>query len=159
MKRLLFTLAIAACCLFPPLASVAKDNKAQHEVKQSHKSEVRSGQLVSILDLNGSTATQFKSLYLQYCTEVRAAQKKYAKIKPAKGQGKGLSDEQIRINLDNQFLLAQAILDIRKLYHQEYLKIMTPRQIALLYELEKKDGDDMHKMITHKKEKEKDHKD
>lgn len=141
ITTLLFSLAALLAATFASPA-YAQQKGAYSE----QKTEERSGHLVKILGIDDAHARQFVELYAKCAAEMRAAHQKYPKIQARKDRGAGLTDLQIKQNIENQFALSQTILDIRKKYYNEYLKVLTPRQINRLFELEKKDGDKLREL-------------
>lgn len=139
MKNLLLSLAFfcALLCSMPAFAQQKGAGKQQ-------KTEMRSAHMASILGLNDANTTRFRTLYTKSTDEIRAAQQKYSRIRPNKGER--LTDQQVKTNLERQFALSQSILDIRKKYYAEYSKFLTPRQIERLYELEKKNAEKLREM-------------
>lgn len=144
MKHILFALTLLLASLASTTAYAATNDK-----NNAQKVEARSASMAQILGLNAANTQRFTNLYAKYNAEVRAAQQQYAKIKPKKNQDAQLvplTEEQIKVNLENQFGLSQSILNLRKKYYREYIKFMTPSQIERLYELEKKDAEHLHKL-------------
>lgn len=142
MKRLIIIATLLASILSISPAMAQKDEAKRFE----HKAE----QMSQILQLDDATTARFQAIYDQYRQEMREARHAHARIRPQKSKGAPparLTDEQVKKNIENSFALSQSILDIRKKYYKEYLKILTPRQIERLYELEKKDGEHIREMI------------
>lgn len=149
MKHLILVLSF----LFAAFA--ATPAMAQEKTKAPAQ---RAAHISQILCLDDATAAQFCTLYAQYSQEMRAARQKYARTKPQKSKDGGstpLTDEQVKANIEKSLALSQAILDIRKKYYTEFLKILTPRQIERLYELEKKDGEKLREMAKKEKKRNK----
>lgn len=141
MKHLLIiaTLLVTAMGITPAMAQKGDTKLFEH--KAEHMSQV--------LQLDDATATRFQAIYNQYRQEMRTARQNYTRIRPPKSKDKPmgrLTDEQVKKNIENSFALSQSILDIRKKYYKEYLKILTPRQIERLYDLEKKNGERIREM-------------
>lgn len=135
---LLFTVFIATFAASPAMAQ-----------KNGKGSQQRIAHMAQILQLDDATAATFYSVYGHYRQEMKAARQKYHRIKPPKNQDgtpSRLTDEQVKRNIENSFDLSQSILDIRKKYYKEFQKILSPRQIERLYELEKKDGERLREM-------------
>lgn len=110
--------------------------------------------IVNELELSDANAERFTALYGQYTAEMHEAARKHARIHPEKdesGKPKRLSDEQIKHNIEAQFALSQATLDIRRKYYKEYLKFLTPRQIEHLSRIEKKQAEKFHKSFGQRK--------
>lgn len=144
MKHILLTLMLLLAVPFASPAFAQQQGKGKNPAA---KADARSQHMAAILGLNDANTKRFVDLYAKYSAEVHAAQQKYRKIRPQKGQGAApLNDQQVKTNLENQFALSQAILDIRKKYYHEYVKFLTPRQIEHLYELEKKGAEHLREM-------------
>lgn len=139
MKNILLALILFSALLCTPSAYAQKKGGGK-----TQKTEVRSAHMATILGLNDANSKRFKALYSKCAGEIHAAQQKYARIRPQKGQK--LTDQQVKTNLDRHFALSQSILDIRKKYYAEFCKFLTPPQIERLYELEKKDGEKLREM-------------
>lgn len=141
MKNLLLSLAFfcALICSVPSFAQQKGTGKQQ-------KTEMRTAHIATILGLNDANAARFTTLYNRCSNEMHAAQKKYARTHPQKGQR--LTDQQVKANIEKQFGLTQSILDIRKKYYAEFSKFLAPRQIERLYELEKKNGEKLREMAA-----------
>lgn len=139
--------------LFIPVTTAYADKHPDHAVKKECKDAERQQHLVEVMQLNHNDAKRFAALYAQYSREMRDARKKYARIRTKKVDGKPvrLTEDQIRQNLELQFSLAQAILDIRQKYHQEYVKFLAPSKIEQLYNLEKKGAEKLREMAEKRK--------
>lgn len=151
MKHVIIFFAIFFASLVGMPAVAQKNGRPPQQ-----KVEMRAAHLVAILGLSDSNSSRFINLYTQYTQEMRAARVKYAKIKPNKAKDQKpapLTDEQVKKNIENSFALSQTILDIRKKYYVEFLKVITPRQLERLYELEKKDGEHLREMAQKRKRK------
>lgn len=144
MKTRILTLALML------LAAIGTTQADDHKRPSMQKMQInRSARLVTELGLDDATAAKFTAVYTQATNEMREARDKYARVRPQRdenGQVKPLTDAQIKANIENQFALTQATLDIRRKYYAEYCKILTPRQIQKLYEMEKKSADYLSKM-------------
>lgn len=124
------------------VCTMAQKNEKNYEHRSEHISQ--------ILGLDDTTTAHFNAVYEKYRQEMRNARQTYAKVRGQKTKGQApvrLTDEQVRKNIENSFALSQNILDIRKKYYKEYLKILTPRQIERLYDLEKKNGEHVREMV------------
>lgn len=145
MKHYLSSL-LCLLLLFAPVSSAFADKQpGQQKAKKEQKEAQRQQHLVEVLQLNITDAKHFTDLYTEYSKEMRDARKKYARIRP-KDKGSRLTEEQIRQNLDRQYSMASAILDIRQKYHQEYLKFLPPSKVERLYNLEKKSAEQLRSM-------------
>lgn len=146
MKHLLIILSLFIASLTTVPAMAQKAGKS---------SDQRTAHMVQILALDDVTSASFTPLYSKYRQEMQATRQKHQRIKPTKQKGgptHPLTDEQVRKNIETSFALSQSILDIRKKYYKEFLKILSPRQIERLYDLEKKDGEKLREMAKkHKK--------
>lgn len=134
--------------MFASCTSAFADKHPDKQSKKELKEAERQQHLVEVMQLNFTEAKRFTELYAQYSKEMRDARNKYARIRTKKVDGKPvkLTEDQIRQNLDLQFSLAQAILDIRQKYHQEYVKFLAPSKIEQLYNLEKKGAEKLREM-------------
>lgn len=148
MKKIIMTLALCAATLSISAQEAAKDAKQKCCTTECTRGprpmqalKKQANRIASRLGLNDATTAKFTDTYGKYCQEMMEAQKKYARIRPEK-PGEGceeamLTDAQVRTNIENQFALSQAILDIRKKYYKEFSTFLTPKQIQRVYDMEK----------------------
>lgn len=144
---------ILALCLLS-IAVTASADKPQKGKGHGGPAQVNlTDRIADELGLDDATAAKFSTVYNQYVAEMHAAYKQHAMTRPQKGEdGKKqrLTDEQIKHNLEAQLDLSQSILDLRKKYYKEYLKILTPRQIEKLGKLEKKQAGKVQDSFSHR---------
>ena len=137
MKARILTLLLLAMCLCASASADKNKGKQLQGLRQVSMTE----RLKYELNLDDPTAVRFTLIYNQYVEEMHAAYKKHPMIRPqngADGKKGRLSDEQIKRNIEARFNLSQSILDLRRKYYKEFLKILTPRQIEKVFKLEKK---------------------
>lgn len=149
MKHL-FSYLLCFFLFFATATPIFADEHAhQQQGKKELREEERPHHLVEVMQLTYNDARHFTELYVLYSKEMRDARKKYARIRARKVDGKSvkLTEDQVRQNLELQFALSQAVLDIRQKYHQEYLKFLAPSKIELLYNLEKKSAEKLREMV------------
>lgn len=144
---------ILAMCLLS-IAGTASADKPQKGKGHGGPAQVNmTDRIADELGLDDATAAKFATVYNQYVAEMHAAYKQHAMTRPQKGEdGKKqrLTDEQIKHNLEAQLDLSQSILDLRKKYYKEYLKILTPRQIDKLSKMEKKQAGKVQDSFSHR---------
>ncbi len=96
----------------------------------------QAAKLSSIMQLSDDVSAQFVPIYINYCQELNEVFSKYPITMPAKNEK--LSDEQIKINNDNRFAVARALVDVREKYYKKFSKVLTPSQVDMLYRSEKR---------------------
>lgn len=152
MKARLIALSALLLCM---ATTALADGKKKWNPERFEKARaMQVDRIVNELELSDANAERFTALYGQYTAEMHEAARKHARIHPEKdesGKPKRLSDEQIKHNIEAQFALSQATLDIRRKYYKEYLKFLTPRQIEHLSRIEKKQAEKFHKSFGQRK--------
>jgi Spy/CpxP family protein refolding chaperone len=108
---------------------------AQSGERASRVKAIKVGYITDRLELTSTQATTFWPVYNSYETELREARKAFRqKYKDANVDKNALEAEQyIEDNLDFQ---AQA-LELRRKYKERLLKVISPQQLASLYESER----------------------
>lgn len=149
MNHYLATILLFLSALTMTPSSAFGQDKDSSPKKEQHDSE-HAAHMASVLGLDASTSERFSQLYRQFLAEMREARRQHPRIK---GDKDHLTDAEVRTNIERQFDLAQATLDVRRKYYQEWVKILTPRQIERLYNLEKKSAEHIRKMAQEKTKK------
>ena len=123
----------------------AQNPKQQHPAKKNYRA-MQCEQIVQTLMLDDATAAKFTPIYEQYMTEMRATRnhpspKKQTKptteeaAKPA--VKKVPTDSEVEQSIKNQFAQSRKMLDVREKYYNEFRKILSPKQIQRIYQIEK----------------------
>lgn len=94
--------------------------------------EGRAQQIAKEIALDDATTKKFVEVYSQYKNELRT-------LGSRSQQGRGTrsdaeTKEAMKENLDRE----QKVLDLRKKYHEEFSKFLTPKQLEKVYELDAK---------------------
>ena len=96
---------------------------------------------VTEFGLNEAQGKQFTDLYHAYNKKLHAIRQQYRPERPQEGEE--LTDEQIEQRIINHFAQSRAILDVREEYYKEFRKVLTPKQVQVIYKEEKDRRDRM----------------
>lgn len=103
---------------------------------QGNRESVESAKVAFLSDkmaLSPEQAQRFWPLYKEYETKRR----EIMHTRLHKGQDlDNLNDQELRAMVDNMFDRRQQELDLEKDYHTKYQRVITPKQIVLLYRSE-----------------------
>lgn len=111
---------------------------AQHLKQQPAKKNYRAlqcEQIVRTLMLDDATAARFTPVYEQYMAERRAIN---AHPSPRKAVKPIPTDNEVEQAIKSRFAQSRKMLDVREKYYTEFRKILSPKQILRIYQIEKK---------------------
>lgn len=105
-------------------------------------------QVVKALLLDDATAAKFTPVYMQYLKELsesRVSNSRKLKAKETatpenvqKTEPKSIpTDAEVEKAIKDRFAQSRKILDIREKYYNEFRKILSPKQIMKIYQLER----------------------
>ena len=97
---------------------------------------------VEFFALDENQAAEFTEIYHAYNKKLHAIQQQYHRERPQ--EGVELTDEQIEQRMLDHFAQSRAILDVREQYYKEFRKVLTPKQVHVIYKEEKDRRDKMH---------------
>lgn len=89
--------------------------------------------LTDKLKLTSEESARFWPVYNRFEDERRELLSKYRKEK----RTTGVNDDDAMRSIDDDMEMQQKMLDLRKKYNDEFLKVITPQQLATLIESEK----------------------
>lgn len=120
--------------------------------------ERQTRQMTETLMLDDATAAKFVPVYKNYLKELNDCRMKYRKPKdePA-AAGTELTpkplptDEEVEKMITDRFEKCRQILDIREKYYKEFKKILSPRQILKVYQIEQKNMGKIKKELNQRK--------
>jgi len=109
--------------------------QAQAGERAQRVQTIKVGYITQRLHLSEDQAKSFWPVYNSYEDELRGARKAFVQKHPeAKRSDTSKKSSQY---VDDQLALQQQVLDIRKQYKDRLLKVISPDQLATLYEAEK----------------------
>lgn len=127
---------IRFCMLAVVMMTVSVNTFAQKAERRQGgarpSAEGRAQQIAKEIALDDATTKKFVEVYSQYKNELRT-------LGSRSQQGTGTrsdaeTKEAMKENLDRE----QKVLDLRKKYHEEFSKFLTPKQLEKVYELDAK---------------------
>lgn len=131
-------------------------NVYAQEKKQSNKQRVKAiqcAQVATLLMLDDATSARFMPVYEQYLKDLRAARPAAPVKERVKGEApKPLTDAEVEQSIKNRFAHSRKVLDIREKYYTEFRKILTPKQVLKIYQLERKNANKFQKELKKRQE-------
>ncbi|WP_210489291.1 hypothetical protein [Rufibacter aurantiacus] len=113
-------------------------NKETPEERKARIEKIETAKIAFITDkinLSGDQAQRFWPVYQEHD---RKRNELRQKSRPYKEQNlNALTDEQIQTGLEARLNIRQRELDLEKEYMDKYLRIISPRQLALFYRAER----------------------
>ncbi|WP_210465286.1 hypothetical protein [Rufibacter roseolus] len=125
--------------LFTGTVNLAQgQNKETPEERKARIEKIETAKIAFITDkinLSGDQAQRFWPVYQEHD---RKRNELRQKSRPYKEQNlNALTDEQIQAGLEARLNIRQRELDLEKEYMDKYLRIISPRQLALFYRAER----------------------
>lgn len=143
MKRNL-VLIVTALIVGGTLSNVFAQEKKPAN-KQRVK-EIQCSQVATLLMLDDATAARFMPVYEQYLKDLRGTKPAAPVKERVKGEpAKPLTDAEVEQSIKNRFAHSRKMLDVREKYYTEFRKMLTPKQVLKIYQLERKNA---HKFQT-----------
>lgn len=112
--------------------------------RMSTLQQFRENMMMTELDLPKNTQEEFKKLYTEYQAKQNDIKSKFK----TSDDYETMSDEEATRQLDKSFEIGQELLDNRKIYCKEFMKVIKPQQVLQMYQTEGK----MRKKILDKKD-------
>lgn len=129
MKTALFILFLS----FTTLVTAQKPNREKIEA-------LKVAFITERLDLSPSEAQNFWPVYNQFQDEMRThhdARRQQMEQFGPEGDGlNSMSDEEVKKELDKELTREENMVKLRRKYHQEFLKVLSPKKVAKLYAAE-----------------------
>lgn len=129
MKRLFFILIIIITAFNYGFAQ-----PQQNRFEKIHAAKV--SYITDRLNLSSDQAARFWPVYNQYEDALKSLRKSYFD-KYGQGQGKNLSEADSRRYIDDNLNFQEAQLNLKRKYKDEFLKVLSPQQLAQLYQAER----------------------
>jgi len=139
MKKIIFMLAM----LFTATVMTAQtqDNGGKKAKKErptpEQMQEAKINHIVNTLALDDATAAKFRDVYKDYDNEMKAILKGNGGERKKPSQ---MSDAEIEAQMKARFQQSRKILDTREKYYDKFRKILNPRQVKKVYDMEHKQG-------------------
>ena len=108
------------------------------------------GLITQRLQLTPSQSQQFWPLYNDYNQKKVALRQSLRQLKMA-ASPKVATDEEIRADLQEALNLRQREVDTERKYQAHFLKVLSPRQVAQLYQAEQQFAHDLIKRLEDRK--------
>lgn len=178
MKTSRFFMVCIALVMSCQVALFAQEAKKNAQAKQQPKrptpeqwmTQIQCNRIIKELALDDATAAKFTPVYKNYQEEMRALRKAEGPEMDKKGEGpeKGKqpengkqpqadkqpqarpmpTDAEVEAAIKERFAQSRKLLDIRENYYNEFRKILSPKQIQRIYDMEKGNGDRFRKELN-----------
>lgn len=166
MKKFMYVLL--AAFLVGSTTTLSAQNKEAQTKKtrptQEQIIEMQGNQMVKVLMLDDATAAKFLPVYTRYLTALRECRtmNRHLRVDNTASQTKqtpetkpavkpALTDAQIEKLIQDQFAQSRKILDTREKYYNEFRKLLTPKQIAKIYQTERGNADKFKREFNQRK--------
>ena len=123
--------------------------------------ERQTNQMVKILMLDDAATAKFVPVYQNYLKELRECRimnhkssfgKQGAEVPGMKPEPKPLlTDAEVEQQIKGRFAQSRKILDVREKYYNEFRKILSPKQIMKIYQMEKNNANKLKKEFDRRK--------
>ena len=114
--------------------------------------------MVTKLMLDDCTAAKFTPVYEKYLKDLSECRMMNRRERPRNNNAEAtpatkpvLTDAEIEKQIKDQFAQSRKILDIREKYYNEFRKILSPKQIAKIYQTEKSNANKFRKEFDRRK--------
>lgn len=163
MKAKFMYVLLAALLIGSQLTLFAQNqpkNTKRERPTQEQILQMQTNQTVKTLMLDDATAAKFTPVYEKYLKELRECRmmnRKTDRPKPAEGVEKkdaskpSLTDAEVEKMIKDQFTQSRKMLDLREKYYNEFRKILSPKQIMKIYQMEKSNADKFKKEFNKRK--------
>ena len=136
-----------------------KDNKTNKQRPTPEQMIQRqANQMVTTLMLDDATAAKFTPVYEKYLKDLSESRMMNRRERPRNNNAEAtpatkpvLTDAEIEKQIKDQFAQSRKILDIREKYYNEFRKILSPKQIAKIYQTEKSNANKFRKEFDRRK--------
>lgn len=121
------------------LSAQAQENGVKGERRKfdvAKMDSMRCQHMANELMLNDATTAKFKTLYMDYLTEMRNLIMPMGKMDRSaikREPLKEMTDAEVQKMLENRFEKEQKMLDVRIKYYKEFKRFLSPKQIARIF--------------------------
>lgn len=138
MKTRLMSIAVIMFLGIGMAANAQKENKQNFKRPRFNAEKMDSMQCKRMVDelmLNDATTAKFKTVYMNYLSEMRDLRKPqdFANKGEEKKEWKDKTDADVQKDLENYFDKEQKQLDIKVKYYKEFKRILSPKQIVRIF--------------------------
>ncbi|MFD2784112.1 hypothetical protein [Hymenobacter rubripertinctus] len=131
MNHLLRTLSLLCLLAVLPLAGAHAQRGDQRQERLSQLENARIAYLTEKIALTPDQAQKFWPLYNEFTAKRRDLNRRLRQLRPADADG--LSDQQLRDNINQSFGLRQQEITLEKDYFDKFQRVITVRQVGRLF--------------------------
>lgn len=129
MKRLIVLTALLMTCNWLQAQNSKTERKGRIEAQ-------RSAYITARIGLSQESSQSFWPVYNKYRTELESNRESSPKLGGKRQLIDDKTDIELKEFMDRRFKMVEEQLRIQKRYHQEFLKILSVRQLAKFYQAE-----------------------
>lgn len=121
------------------VVGLSQVSQAQNKPDRGHKGNeaqveaIKVGLITQRLELSTDQSKQFWPVYDNYSKEIHQIRKDLRQLRK---RGLTLTDDELKKEMEKMFDLMEKEVTIQRKYHREFLKVVSPRQVAELYKAE-----------------------
>jgi Spy/CpxP family protein refolding chaperone len=132
MKTFLFILTIVLVAMAASPAQAQK-RPNQDRANGAQIEAIKVGLITKRLELSPDQSKQFWPVYDAYTKDIQLVRRD---LRQLKRRGLTLTDDELKKEMEKMFDLMEKEVDTQRKYHREFLKVVSPRQVAELYKAE-----------------------
>jgi Spy/CpxP family protein refolding chaperone len=137
MKNFLFILTIVLVAMAASPAQAQKrpnqDRANQGKADGAQIEAIKVGLITKRLELSPDQSKQFWPVYDAYTKDIQLVRRE---LRQLKRRGLTLTDDELKKEMEKMFDLMEKEVDTQRKYHREFLRVVSPRQVAELYKAE-----------------------
>lgn len=129
--RTLLLVSLLTASLLPE--AIAQRSEGRRPERLSQLENARVAYLTQKVALTPEQAQKFWPLYNEFTAKRRDLNQRLRQLRPSPSQADGLSDQQLRDNLNQSFKLRQQDIELEKDYFEKFQRVISVRQVAALF--------------------------
>lgn len=147
MRTRFFYVILSVMLMSSQALLMAQNSDGQTKRQRPSQEEViqmQTNHMIKALMLDDATAAKFSPVYEKYLKELRECRMMNHKPRVKKDAGQTrdakesvMTDAEIEQAIKDQFTQSRKMLDIRESYYNEFRKILAPKQIWRIYQMER----------------------
>lgn len=145
MKKLILGMIATLVIALGATAQTTGNNGKKHG-KQKPTSEQKATRIANTLALDDKTTAEFNSIYVQWLADKKALKQQYFPD-GKKNRQTPQTEAETEQELQQDFKLKKAVLNLREEYYEKFRKVLTAKQVKRMYEIEKHKAGEVKKAM------------
>ncbi len=112
----------------------AQSQRSQHQRGSGNSQRFQMQLIIKQLVIKESDQASFEEIYTRYSSDMKKLRPKAMR----KGKTDELSEEEVEVQILESFDRAQRTTSLKKEYYEEFKRILSPKQILRMYNIERK---------------------